>query len=48
MFTDAADFSNLFENAPINMRISKLQHKSFIDVNEIGCEAAGASGMLVF
>ncbi|XP_022232379.2 LOW QUALITY PROTEIN: serine protease inhibitor 42Dd [Drosophila obscura] len=43
MFSDAADFSNIFEDSPIGTRITKVQHKTFIDVNEIGCEAAGAS-----
>ncbi|XP_023037971.1 serine protease inhibitor 42Dd [Drosophila willistoni] len=43
MFSGAADFSNLFDQSPIGTRISKVQHKTFIDVNEIGCEAAGIS-----
>ncbi|EDW31470.1 GL11156 [Drosophila persimilis] len=43
MFSDSADFSNIFEDSPIGTRISKVQHKTFIDVNEIGCEAAGVS-----
>jgi len=43
MFSDAADFSNIFQDSPIGTRISKFQHKTFIDVNEIGCEAAGVS-----
>ena len=43
MFSDAADFSNIFKESPVNSRISKVQHKAFIDVNEIGCEAAAAS-----
>jgi len=43
MFSDAADFSNIFQDSPIGTRITKVQHKTFIDVNEIGCEAAGAS-----
>lgn len=46
MFSNAADFSNMFNNRAANMRISKVQHKAFIDVNEIGCEAAAASGKL--
>ncbi|XP_053962661.1 serine protease inhibitor 42Dd [Anastrepha ludens] len=43
MFTDEADFSNMFHNSPISTRVSRVQHKAFIDVNEIGCEAAAAS-----
>ncbi|KAH8415825.1 hypothetical protein KR222_001519, partial [Zaprionus bogoriensis] len=43
MFSDAADFSNIFDESPIGTRITKVQHKTFIDVNEIGCEAAGVS-----
>ncbi|TDG51659.1 hypothetical protein AWZ03_001719 [Drosophila navojoa] len=43
MFSDAADFSNIFDESPIGTRITQVQHKTFIDVNEIGCEAAGVS-----
>ncbi|XP_037930237.1 serine protease inhibitor 42Dd-like [Teleopsis dalmanni] len=43
MFSGAADFSSIFQHSPINTRISQVQHKAFIDVNEIGCEAAAAS-----
>lgn len=43
MFSDAADFSNIFDESPIGTRITQVQHKTFIDVNEIGCEAAGIS-----
>ncbi|XP_067634274.1 serine protease inhibitor 42Dd-like [Eurosta solidaginis] len=43
MFTDEADFSNIFHESPISTRVSRVQHKAFIDVNEIGCEAAAAS-----
>ncbi|XP_013104863.1 serine protease inhibitor 42Dd [Stomoxys calcitrans] len=43
MFSNAADFSSMFHNRAGSMRISKVQHKAFIDVNEIGCEAAAAS-----
>lgn len=46
MFSNAADFTNMFHNRAGSMRISKVQHKAFIDVNEIGCEAAAASGKL--
>lgn len=44
MFSNTADFSNMFDKRASNMHISQVQHKAFIDVNEIGCEAAAASG----
>lgn len=44
MFSNSADFSNMFDQRASNMHISQVQHKAFIDVNEIGCEAAAASG----
>ncbi|XP_037825444.1 serine protease inhibitor 42Dd-like [Lucilia sericata] len=43
MFSNSADFSNMFDKRAPNMHISQVQHKAFIDVNEIGCEAAAAS-----
>lgn len=42
MFEDSANFSGIFEtNEPI--KVSKVLHKAFIDVNEHGCEAAAAT-----
>ena len=42
MFTDEAEFGDLIENSE-NFSISKVQHKSVIDVNEEGTEAAAAT-----
>ena len=40
-FSDAADFTNLY--APGGIWISKIMHKTLIDVNEKGSEAAAAT-----
>ncbi|XP_054725762.1 serine protease inhibitor 42Dd-like isoform X2 [Anastrepha obliqua] len=44
MFSDAADFSSLFSNSPLQ-KIDEVKHKAFLDVNEAGSEAAAATFM---
>ncbi|XP_037954398.1 serine protease inhibitor 42Dd-like [Teleopsis dalmanni] len=41
LFTDNADLGDFFING--SQKVSKVQHKAFIDVNEAGSEAAAAS-----
>ncbi|XP_055602044.1 serine protease inhibitor 42Dd-like isoform X2 [Uranotaenia lowii] len=46
MFTDQADFSGLLEQ-PEPLKVSKVIHKAFIEINEEGAEAAAATGMIM-
>uniref|UniRef100_A0A2S2PIY9 Serpin B10 n=1 Tax=Schizaphis graminum TaxID=13262 RepID=A0A2S2PIY9_SCHGA len=45
MFSPHADFSELSESASAGkLRVSNMKHKSFVDVNEEGTEAAAVTG----
>lgn len=41
MFSQAANFSNIVENG--KLKVSKVLHKAFIDVDEYGTEAAAVT-----
>lgn len=43
MFTDRADLSGLLQNG-LRLHVGTVVHKAFIEVNEKGTTAAGATG----
>jgi len=45
VFTDKADLTGVTEDIPL--KVSKVVHKSFIEVNEEGAEAAAATGAVM-
>ncbi|XP_061394172.1 serine protease inhibitor 42Dd [Musca vetustissima] len=47
MFSDAANFKNLFADGPTAQKVSDVKHKAFLDVNEAGSEAAAATYMKI-
>lgn len=44
MFTPSADFSELSSSAAGKLRVSSMKHKTYVDVNEDGTEAAAVTG----
>lgn len=46
MFTEAANFSNINENG--GLRVSNVEHKACMNLNENGTEAAAATGNITY
>lgn len=44
MFTDLADLSGLLQSSE-SLKVSRIVQKAYIEVNENGTEAAGATGI---
>lgn len=44
MFTDSADLSGMLQ-CETSLKVSNVIHKAYIEINEIGTEAAGATGI---
>lgn len=44
MFTLGADFSKMSSSGTRNLKVDNVRHKTFVDVDEMGTEAAGVSG----
>ncbi|MBD2766576.1 serpin family protein [Hymenobacter sp. BT664] len=44
-FTDQANFGRMLAGRTINLQISEVQHKTFLEVNEEGTEAAAATSV---
>ncbi|XP_064547833.1 alaserpin-like isoform X2 [Drosophila montana] len=47
LFSDKANFSKMLKS-PESLKVSAIIHKAFIDVNELGTEAAAATAMLMY